>query len=239
MLNFIKAFGVFLFWSAIGMAYLHYTDAFEKYKSYNDGFDVEEVDAVSGAGEDSGDYDVLKNPKNDYLRTPSDTNTYANGDLILDEINYAIEKNKEAAVEEEKRKELEKLKEDALRNKANNPPAIPPRKMGENIYPDFDDYNELIINSNLRKIGIFIKKQLDQNPDKKLLIIGHTDNVGNNNDNYLVALQHAHQFEKYLVKTFDIDNSRVYVDSKGEAEPIVPNTSVYRDKNNRIEILID
>ena len=86
---------------------------------------------------------------------------------------------------------------------------------------------------------IFIKKQLDQNPDKKLLIIGHTDNVGNNNDNYLVALQHAHQFEKYLVKTFDIDNSRVYVDSKGEAEPIVPNTSVYRDKNNRIEILID
>ena len=47
MLNFIKAFGVFLFWSAIGMAYLHYTDAFEKYKSYNDGFDVEEVNFTS------------------------------------------------------------------------------------------------------------------------------------------------------------------------------------------------
>lgn len=79
---------------------------------------------------------------------------------------------------------------------------------------------------------------LDNVPDSKLSIIGHTDNLGNRNSNTKLGLERAIFAKKYLVKN-DIAGNRIDTTSKGSDEPIADNkTDEGKTKNRRTVITI-
>ena len=87
------------------------------------------------------------------------------------------------------------------------------------------------------------KKELDKlydilikNVDLHIKITGHTCNVGSEEANFRVGWERAKKWKDYLVEN-GIDKDRILLESKGEKQPIVSNTtSENREKNRRVEI---
>ncbi|MBS1646062.1 MAG: OmpA family protein [Bacteroidetes bacterium] len=76
------------------------------------------------------------------------------------------------------------------------------------------------------------------NPNMKVEIQGHTDNVGNEADNKLLSEKRAANVKKYL-ETKGIDSKRVTAKGYGSSKPIASNSSVEgKAKNRRTEFLI-
>ena len=72
--------------------------------------------------------------------------------------------------------------------------------------------------------------------DEKVVITGHTCDLGTDASNYHLGMWRAEVVRDYLTK-LGVDASRISVASKGEKDPMVPNTSsANRKKNRRAEI---
>jgi outer membrane protein OmpA-like peptidoglycan-associated protein len=69
-------------------------------------------------------------------------------------------------------------------------------------------------------------------PNKKIIVEGHTCNLGSHEENVSVGLLRAEMVKSYLVQK-GIDPRRITTVSKAEAEPLVPNTSEANRKQNR------
>lgn len=107
------------------------------------------------------------------------------------------------------------------------------------FYPGYAN-TDLIVGKDLIAYATELKQLLEENPTKKVTIIGHTDNVGNAKDNFMIGLKKSRQIKWYLTTRRGIEKSRVTAISRGESTPIESNTSVWgRKKNNRIEIIVD
>jgi outer membrane protein OmpA-like peptidoglycan-associated protein len=88
----------------------------------------------------------------------------------------------------------------------------------------------------LESYTIELKNYLQKYPNKKVYIVGHTDSVGVNNDQF--GLDRANNVKDYLI-TQGISEAILQVSSKGENKPIATNkTEEGRAKNRRIEITI-
>lgn len=108
------------------------------------------------------------------------------------------------------------------------------------FYPRYTSSSELILDKKLVEYAGELKKLLDENPEKKVTIIGHTDNIGNARDNFTAALKKARQVKWYLTARRGLPRSLIKATSRGEEEPIESNESNWgRKKNNRIEIIVD
>lgn len=108
------------------------------------------------------------------------------------------------------------------------------------FYPRYTSSSDLVLEENLVEYASELKKLLSENPNKKVTIIGHTDNIGNARDNFTAALKKARQIKWYLTARRGIPRSFITATSRGEEEPIESNNSKWgRKKNNRIEIIID
>ncbi|RMB57344.1 hypothetical protein EAX61_11390 [Dokdonia sinensis] len=109
----------------------------------------------------------------------------------------------------------------------------------ETFYPKYDN-TDLILDNRLVSYATDLKALLEKNPEKKVTIIGHTDNVGNGVDNFQIALRKARQVKWYLTSRRGIPRKKITAISRGEEEPIESNDSKWgRSKNNRIEVIID
>lgn len=105
------------------------------------------------------------------------------------------------------------------------------------VYPKFSETG-IIVNNNLRNLLEEIKTAFTNNPKMTIAVIGHTDNVGNANDNYSMGLQYARQVRYYLISKGGFEKSLIKAISKGETEPIDTNNSKRgRIANRRIEIV--
>ena len=51
------------------------------------------------------------------------------------------------------------------------------------------------------------------NPNLIIEVIGHTDNIGNANDNYLLGLNYAKQVRWYFINKGGIDKNKVVASS--------------------------
>jgi len=72
-----------------------------------------------------------------------------------------------------------------------------------------------------------------------VIVIGHTDSVGNDAYNMKLSVRRAEAVKAYLVGK-GIAANRVYTEGKGERQPIATNkTKEGRQKNRRAEIEID
>ena len=125
-------------------------------------------------------------------------------------------------------KELDKARIEKLKTKLPEP---------LNVYPTFSN-SGLLINQNLKNLLTDVKRLVKQHPELQIELIGHTDNIGNEIDNYKMGLNYAKQVEWYLVAKGGIANSRIKASSKGEAEPIEPNDRASgRATNRRITVV--
>jgi OmpA-OmpF porin, OOP family len=77
-----------------------------------------------------------------------------------------------------------------------------------------------------------------KNPKLKVEIAGHTDNVGNDEDNLRLSQRRADAIRDYLIKK-GVDPDRLLSKGYGESAPVAPNTSEYgRAKNRRTEVRV-
>jgi len=83
-----------------------------------------------------------------------------------------------------------------------------------------------------------LSDMLKANPNQCLRITGHTCNWGTRRNNLRVGLMRANSVKAKL-STQGAPANQMITESKGEAEPLVPNTSeVNRKKNRRVEIKV-
>jgi outer membrane protein OmpA-like peptidoglycan-associated protein len=83
-----------------------------------------------------------------------------------------------------------------------------------------------------------IAKILEENPDVKIKIVGHTDADGADAANLDLSKRRGESVKQELVKTFGIDKSRIESDGMGEGEPVAPNdTPANKALNRRVEFI--
>lgn len=79
---------------------------------------------------------------------------------------------------------------------------------------------------------------LEQNPDLRLQIEGHTDSVGDAGANMQLSEQRAQAVRDYLVDSYGIDPDRLESVGRGEEDPVADNnTSEGRQANRRVELV--
>lgn len=86
----------------------------------------------------------------------------------------------------------------------------------------------------LKEIGTM----LQEHPDLKLTIEGHTDNIGQAGSNQALSEKRAQAVKQYLVKTYSLDEGRLTAKGLGATKPVAPNTTPEgRQQNRRVELV--
>jgi len=94
----------------------------------------------------------------------------------------------------------------------------------ENIEESFDEFAQNLL--------LF----LNENPNEKIEIIGHTDDDGSTEANIRFGKKRAIFISKKLI-TIGIDKNQIIIKSKGKEEPVASNdTEEGREKNRRVVI---
>ena len=79
---------------------------------------------------------------------------------------------------------------------------------------------------------------LGKNPETDILIVGHTDNMGDGNNNIDLSVRRAAAVKAYLIDN-QVKAFRLKIDGRGATEPIADNNSTTgRALNRRVEIVI-
>ena len=101
------------------------------------------------------------------------------------------------------------------------------------------DFNKFILRPEAKKALEVIADIIREHPQKRILITGHTDNVGSEAYNLKLSLQRAQSVADYLMYCQKISPDRFTIEGKGESEPIAENsTEEGRAQNRRVEIKI-
>lgn len=79
---------------------------------------------------------------------------------------------------------------------------------------------------------------LQSNPNLNVLILGHTDNVGDEKALIELSLKRAEAIKKHLV-AYSVDHNRIFTIGKGASEPLNDNsTEELKKANRRVEVQI-
>jgi len=98
---------------------------------------------------------------------------------------------------------------------------------------------EFKADATLANYTLELKNYLEKYPNKKVLITGHTDNIGSTSSNQRFGLKRARNVREYLISK-GISAEKLKASSKGEKAPAYPNDSKEnRAKNRRIEINVN
>jgi len=83
-----------------------------------------------------------------------------------------------------------------------------------------------------------ISKILNEVPDVKVKIVGHTDSDGADPANLDLSKRRAASVKSELVKSFGVNGDRLETDGMGESQPVAPNdTPANKALNRRVEFL--
>ena len=79
---------------------------------------------------------------------------------------------------------------------------------------------------------------LKDHPDLKLVIEGHTDDVGAAASNLSLSEKRAEAVRRYLVETYGVDKDRLQAKGFGASKPTAGNdTPEGRQQNRRVELV--
>ena len=79
---------------------------------------------------------------------------------------------------------------------------------------------------------------LNEVPDVKVKIVGHTDSDGADAANLDLSKRRAASVKNELVKTFNVNGDRLVTDGMGEGQPVAPNDSpLNKAMNRRVEFI--
>lgn len=92
------------------------------------------------------------------------------------------------------------------------------------------------LSENTQKSLAEMAEELKKNPDMKVIIKGHTCNMGNDEVNTRYSLKRANKVKDYFLAE-GVNLDQMEVKAMRDTEPLVPNTSLEnRKKNRRVEI---
>ncbi|MFT5230660.1 MAG: OOP family OmpA-OmpF porin [Candidatus Azotimanducaceae bacterium] len=104
------------------------------------------------------------------------------------------------------------------------------------FYPAYD-FDEVLHTKKLKELIKHVVTVLEDNPSLKVTVVGHTDHIGANSENYIRGLKSARQIRWYLVTKGAITSANIIAISKGETDPILrEGMRASRAENERIEI---
>ena len=84
-----------------------------------------------------------------------------------------------------------------------------------------------------------VVKLMQDYPENKILIEGHTDSYGSNAYNKKLSEKRAQAVSNILVSKYAVDSKRLKAVGYGEEKPLADNkTSDGREQNRRVEIII-
>ena len=254
MKGFWGTFFIFLLWATAGIYYIHTKEdkntsntsvsnssILEKKATTTlppKTIEIETPEVTNNSDEttiNNADIDTTETP-NASINEVNNNNLYINDNTSVDSQLLAEEIKKSIAISDtidiDKDEPTIEYKRESIVNE--NPNAS-----SQTFYPRYAN-TDLILDKELISYATELKKILKENPDKKVTIIGHTDNVGNAEDNFRIGLKKSRQIKWYLTARRGIKRSRVTAISRGESSPIEDNSSNWgRKKNNRIEIIVD
>ncbi|MDX2272848.1 MAG: OmpA family protein [Cyanobacteriota bacterium] len=77
-------------------------------------------------------------------------------------------------------------------------------------------------------------------PNARILVAGHTDNIGEDNYNLVLSLERANAVKDYLIKLLPSGNTHSWVASGfGASQPVADNqTATGRQRNRRVDLVI-
>ena len=100
------------------------------------------------------------------------------------------------------------------------------------------EFNSTKLNEETKHYLDDLTRALIDNPDLRIQLIGHTDNIGSEKFNLKLSFYRAQQLKEYLVEKGVVE-SRISVDGKGLKEPLNNNSSdADRALNRRVELTI-
>ena len=106
------------------------------------------------------------------------------------------------------------------------------------IYGIYFDFNKADVKPESDPTLIEITKLLSQNPNLKLYVVGHTDNVGKFDYNMKLSQTRANAVIQALVSRYGVDRNRLKSYGVGPLAPVQPNkTEEGRAKNRRVELV--
>lgn len=112
------------------------------------------------------------------------------------------------------------------------------KKGSVSLYGIFFDSGKADIKPESKDTLDQIAKLLDTTPDFKLLVVGHTDNVGDFSSNTELSKRRAAAVVNQLVSTYGIDKNRLTPVGVSYACPVAPNaTEEGRARNRRVELV--
>ncbi len=245
MRGFLGAFSIFLLWTIACIYYISNSTETAIVKNPENPVSQNATERINS----NSDMAIRENTINPSPKNTDQDIYNANLDATLNDENKAL--NGPDALESKRFAEEIKLSiavNDSVDFEKDEPEVAFNNKITEASGPSFSsrifypEYNgtDLILDKNLVAYAPELRKLLEENPDKKVTIIGHTDYVGDSKDNFTSGLKKARQVKWYLTSRRGIPRHKVNATSRGEEEPIESNKSDWgRKKNNRIEIIVD
>ena len=102
------------------------------------------------------------------------------------------------------------------------------------------DTGKAIVKPKYNKEIIKISDVMKKYPDLKIIIEGHTDNVGGMKYNLNLSQKRSEAIKKVMVTKFKIESSRITAKGFGYSKPIASNsTKEGRQKNRRVEAAVE
>lgn len=117
------------------------------------------------------------------------------------------------------------------------------QRVEEGIAVSFDsgllfDFDSSTLRAQARENLTKLASIMGEDDDTDLLIVGHTDSVGDERYNRDLSLRRAQSAANFLINQ-GIDQSRIQIEGRGESEPIADNdTEAGRQENRRVEVAI-
>ena len=91
-------------------------------------------------------------------------------------------------------------------------------------------------NDEIKQVADFLKAR----SEAKVVIEGHTDNVGSKASNIKLSQQRADSVKAYLVNRFGVESNRLRAVGYGPDRPVASNdTAEGRQKNRRVEAVVE
>lgn len=90
--------------------------------------------------------------------------------------------------------------------------------------------SEIVIND--------ILKEISERDDPEITILGHTDSIGNKDNNYMLGFKRAESMKNLLINKTGI-NIPIEISSHGEDDPLIPTPDETNEPTNRrVEVII-
>jgi len=84
-----------------------------------------------------------------------------------------------------------------------------------------------------------VAELIDAYDGRKVVIVGHTDSIGEDGYNEFLSQRRADLVKQFFVDNFGIEDSRLSTEGRGEGQPIATNATLEgRKANRRVEVLI-